>query len=187
MNEMLEHEGKSAMLRSAAAELAEVVSLRMSRFFAREARATLLTLWGAAGAVLLVACIPRLGEAGLGLRVIGYTVLVSMLVALLLSCVSALATARLGPKGSIRGSFGTGMPGASPPQRLGRALVVAQISLALVLLAAGGLLMHSVVNSWGVDLGFDPSRVLEVRTELQGSRYWEEVLQELVTRANPHG
>lgn len=52
-----------------------------------------------------------------------------------------------------------------------RALVVAQVALASVLLVGAGLLGRSLTNLLCVDLGFDPSRVVTMRVALDDQRY----------------
>jgi predicted permease len=56
-------------------------------------------------------------------------------------------------------------------QRLQSALVVAQIALAIVLLAGTALVMRSVAALAAVDPGFDPDRVLTVHASLPRQRY----------------
>jgi putative ABC transport system permease protein len=164
---------------------------RLVRLFAAEG-AVLVTAAGVLGAILSVwgvralqllnpdlalrgtpPTFPRLAEASVDVRVLGYTLLLSGLTALLFLLVSTLATTRLGLEDVLRGSSGSATPGGAPRRRAGRLLVVAQVACAFVLLAGGGLLVHSMLNVWRVDLGFEPARVLEVRVELEPSRYWE--------------
>lgn len=56
-------------------------------------------------------------------------------------------------------------------QRLHRALAVAEMALALVLLAGAGLLMKSLYLLFQVDPGFRTANVLTMETELNKSRY----------------
>ncbi len=55
--------------------------------------------------------------------------------------------------------------------RARRMLVVAESSLALVLLVCAGLVIQSLRNILAVDLGFDPTRVVTMRVSLPGPRY----------------
>ena len=50
-------------------------------------------------------------------------------------------------------------------------LVVAQIAIALTLLAAGGLLIRSFVKLLRVDAGYDPTNVLTFQVALPHERY----------------
>jgi putative ABC transport system permease protein len=55
--------------------------------------------------------------------------------------------------------------------RLRGALVVAEIAVAMVLLAGAGLLTRSFVRLASADLGFDPHNLLAMRIPLQGRKY----------------
>lgn len=59
----------------------------------------------------------------------------------------------------------------TPRQSLRKALVVAEITLALVLLCSAGLLIKTLSKLNAVDPGFDPSRVLVAELVLPNSKY----------------
>jgi putative ABC transport system permease protein len=63
------------------------------------------------------------------------------------------------------------LAGASGHQRLFDALVVAEMALAMVLLAGSGLLLRSFVKLVNVDLGFDPSHDLTFWLSLPEYKY----------------
>ena len=67
------------------------------------------------------------------------------------------------------------MAAVRPPEKSGRlarsAFVVAQMCLALVLLAGSGLLIRSFVRLVGVDPGFDASHLLTFKVSLPSSKY----------------
>jgi putative ABC transport system permease protein len=50
-------------------------------------------------------------------------------------------------------------------------LIVAEVAMAMILLVAGGLLIHSFVRLSAVDLGYDPSNVLTFQVGLPADRY----------------
>ncbi|MCI0433001.1 MAG: ABC transporter permease [Gemmatimonadetes bacterium] len=56
----------------------------------------------------------------------------------------------------------------APRMRTGRVLLAAQIGVSVPLVVATGLLLRTVHNLGGTDLGFDPRGVVVVRTELPG-------------------
>lgn len=56
-------------------------------------------------------------------------------------------------------------------QRGRQGLIVAQVTVATALLVCGGLLTHSLLRLLDVPLGFDPSNVLSIQTQLHGPRY----------------
>ena len=62
----------------------------------------------------------------------------------------------------------TGPPGG---QRTRRALVVAEVALALVLLVSAGLLLRSLQRLFAVDPGFDPAQVLTMQVQTSGQRF----------------
>ena len=62
---------------------------------------------------------------------------------------------------------------ASGPGRLGDLLVVAEVTLALVLLAGAGLLIQSFQHLKGFHPGFDSEQVLTVRNSLRGPAFAE--------------
>jgi predicted permease len=66
------------------------------------------------------------------------------------------------------GARGTGGPAH---QRFRRALVVAEIALALVLLAGAGLFVRSFARVLAVDPGFDPRHLLTMNIVLDGAKY----------------
>lgn len=69
-------------------------------------------------------------------------------------------------------SFGSARLISSPRAARGRrALVVAQVALAVVLLSAAGLMLNSVVKLSRVRPGFDPDRLLTFNVALTSSRY----------------
>jgi predicted permease len=72
----------------------------------------------------------------------------------------AIAGSRLSSRGVVAG-----------PTRLGRALVVAEIALASVLLVGAGLLIESFQAIRGTSLGFRPEQVLTARVQLPRSAY----------------
>jgi predicted permease len=61
-----------------------------------------------------------------------------------------------------------GIGGRALPRDL---LVVAQIAVALVLLVGAGLLVRTLANLRGIDVGFRPDRLLTMRTTLPAPRY----------------
>jgi predicted permease len=67
------------------------------------------------------------------------------------------------------GSSRTTEPGAH--HRLHRALVIAEVGVAMVLLAGAGLLMRSFVRMARLNPGFDPENVMTLRIALPARRY----------------
>jgi predicted permease len=90
-------------------------------------------------------------------RVLGFTVLVTVLTALLFGIAPALRATRL----ELTSALKDGRGGSSAITRgvLSRSLIVGQIALSILLLAAAGLFLRSLRNLSRVDLGFDPQNV----------------------------
>ena len=65
--------------------------------------------------------------------------------------------------------LGKGSSRLTRDRRLRRAFVVAQIGIALTLLAGTGLIAHSFVNVLRVELGFDATNVLTLDVTLPGA------------------
>jgi predicted permease len=91
-------------------------------------------------------------------RVLGFTLLVTVLTALLFGIAPALRAARLELTSALKD--GRGGSSASARGALSRSLIVGQIALSILLLAAAGLFLRSLRNLTRVDLGFDPRNVL---------------------------
>jgi predicted permease len=107
--------------------------------------------------------------AHLDLRVLAFTVVVSMVSGLLCGLAPALRWSRPNLGASLKQG---GRPGTSQERhRLGRALVILEASSALVLLIGAGLLIHSFVEVLRVPMGFAPDGVLIARTTFNRQRY----------------
>jgi predicted permease len=101
--------------------------------------------------------IPRLNQASLDIRVMLFTVIVSLLTSVLTGILPALAVSRVSPGVVLAaGSSGNvaGMHGRSQS-----ILIVVEAALVVVLLACAGLLIRSYINVESVDTGFSPSTV----------------------------
>ena len=120
-----------------------------------------------------ISIFPRLNDASLNGRVLGYTLLVSLLTALLFSVAPALTGSTPDRTGS-RKDAGRGAMAGAERLRLRSALVVAQIALALVLLSGAGLLVNTMRYLAQVDPGFDAERLLTFRLELAEARYLQD-------------
>ena len=120
------------------------------------------------------AAIPRLGEVGVDLRVVGFTLAVSLATAALFGMVPALRAARVDPNTALkeggRGSTGTSAFGLGH-DRLRRLLVAGEVALSLVLLVGAGLLARSYRRILDASPGFDPHGVLTFRLSVPAYRY----------------
>ena len=103
--------------------------------------------------------LPRLNEASLDLRVLGWALTISLLAGILVGLAPAMTTMRrdLRPSGH---EGGRSVSGGTSSRRIRRALVVAEFALAIVLLVGAGLLVRSWWYVSNIDAGFRPERVL---------------------------
>jgi putative ABC transport system permease protein len=112
--------------------------------------------------------VPRLTEVNLDLRVLGFTLLASLLAGVSFGLAPALQTTRIdlteALKEGARASRGEG-------SRLRGVLVILETALAVVLLIGAGLLVNSFVRLMRMPPGFDPEGVVVARTALPAARY----------------
>ena len=117
--------------------------------------------------------IPRLDEIGVDGTVLAFALAVSIATGVLLGLVPALRYARSDDSVAMR----EGERSTAGGYRVGRhvsvrgALVVAEIGLAMVLLAGGGLLIRSFVELSSVDAGYDPSNVVTFQVAVPADLY----------------
>jgi putative ABC transport system permease protein len=99
-------------------------------------------------------------EISIDWRVVGFTTSVAVVTALLFGTLPSLHATRVAPIDALKKS-GRGLTGGPHVVWPGR-LVVVQVALSLVLLAASGLFLRSFVRLATAPIGFDADRVLLV-------------------------
>jgi predicted permease len=131
----------------------------------------IFAIWGVDALVALSPeKLPRLQAVHIDGGVLGFAALVTILTSLIFGLTPALATL----KRDINQSLKEGDRGSTPAAAGGRlrdALVVVEMSLALLLLAGAGLLMRTFLNLQHVSAGFQPEHVLTFHTDLPEKRY----------------
>ena len=106
----------------------------------------------------------------LDLKVLGYTLLISVATAVIFGLAPALQAAKLDLNEALKQSGGrSGLSAGS--NRLRSAMVVAEVALALVLLVGAGLLIQTFFKLRDPYSAMRPENVLVMRTELSGGRY----------------
>jgi putative ABC transport system permease protein len=105
--------------------------------------------------------LPHVAQIRLDVWGIGFTVLVTLIAGVFFGLAPALWVNRADP-GEAIGKGNRSTPGTGH-RRLRNALVVAELAVALVLLAGAGLLVHSFSRLLAVDPGFDFHHVLTAR------------------------
>ena len=132
-----------------------------------------LALWGTELLVKLAPdTIARAREIGVDNRVLGFTLLVSMLCGVVFGLVPALQTSKPDLNESLK-EGGKGTAAGISHNRTHGFLVVTEVALALVLLVGAALLIQSFRRLQNVDPGFNPSNVLTMRLFLPESKYGE--------------
>ena len=107
----------------------------------------------------------RLLDAGVDRRVLGFTVLVSLVSGLIFGVAPALQGLRAAPAGALRANaHRSGDARASLWLR--KALVVGQVAIASVLLVSAALLTRSMSNALAADLGFTTTQAVLAEIEL---------------------
>jgi predicted permease len=91
-------------------------------------------------------------------RILGFTLLTSLLSALIFGTAPALRAARIEPNSSLKG--GKGPTQAASRSRFGKALVIAQVALSLLLLVGAGLFLRTLINLQNLPSGFDQQNVM---------------------------
>ena len=142
----------------------------------------LLSAWGVSALVDMVAggTSRLLLDVAPDAKVLGFTLAVSLLTAILFGLAPAFRTTRVDLVHSLKG----GTAGASPGARwnLSRTLVVSQVALSLLLLVGAGLLVRTMRNLATQDFGFSQEHVLEVGIDPRIVGYKENQLYRLYQR-----
>jgi putative ABC transport system permease protein len=134
-----------------------------------------LSIWGL-DALLAVwpHALPRTTEIRLDGRVLAFSLGLAVLTGVAFGILPAWRASAHGIEQSLR----EGVPGAiGGRRRLQGALVVSEVTLALVLLVGAGLLVRSFIRLSSVNPGFDTHDVLAARIRLTPARYPEGVQQ----------
>ena len=131
----------------------------------------LLALGGVKGLVsLLPADFPRLHEIRVSIPVFLFTFMVSSVTGILFGLVPALQASQTDPRQGLH-EGGRAATGSARVSRLRDALVVAEVSLACVLLVGAGLMFRSLLNLLHLDPGFQHQHVLTANLWLPGAVY----------------
>lgn len=134
----------------------------------------LLAFWGVRAIVALNAdSIPRVEAIGVDARAVGFTLAVSLLTGLLFGLAPALH-ARGSAFFSALKEGGQRTTAGAASLWFRRGLVVAEITLASILVIGAGLLIKSFWMLQRVDPGFDPEGVLSFQLSLPDAAYPEE-------------
>ena len=117
--------------------------------------------------------IPRLHEVTIDPIVVAFTLLTTLLAAVLLGILPALRLTSPDMLAMLS-RYGRGTSAGRERNRTRQLLVVAQTALALVLLVGSGLMVRSFQNMRALDPGFAPDNALTFRISLPASTYDED-------------
>ena len=169
--------------------------LRIVRQLLVEA-AVLATLGATAGLALAWATVhylstfpwlqpPGTPPVAIDLTVLAFVAAVSAVTVLVAGMLPAWQTSQVSPMETLKGPTAARL-GSARHQRLGNALVVAEVALSVVLLASGGLLVRRFVNLLHADSGIDPTGVLTIDitrgrdTSAEAARnFYDQVLEQV--------
>lgn len=134
--------------------------------------AVLLALWGIS---LLIALspkdIPRIQEAAIDLRVLGVTLVVSLLTGIIFGLIPALQSSNPDLSETLKERGRTVIGGSHGVRSL---LMVVEVATALVLLIGAGLMVKSFMRLQQVNPGFQPQQLLTLDLSLPRTKYREQ-------------
>lgn len=116
------------------------------------------------------ATLPRLQTIGLDSSVLGFTFVVSVVTGILFGLAPILQIRKANFSESLNESA-RGSTSGKHHYRVRRLLVVAEMSLAVMLLIGGGLMVRSFLRLRAIDPGFDSGHLLTMTIPLAGSKH----------------
>jgi putative ABC transport system permease protein len=130
-----------------------------------------LAWWGQRALVAVAPIsVPRASEIGFDVRVLAFTLAVSTLAAVVCGLLPAFEASRRDSGAALKES-GRTATGSVRQRRMFSMLVTAQFACAIVLLAAGGLLIKSFVKLMSTDPGIRTDHVISAATNLPAATY----------------
>ena len=124
-------------------------------------------LWVGVG--LLPETLPRVGEIGIDWKVVAFAFLLAVLTGIVCGLAPAFAAMHTSVNETLKQGGRSGPAGGHA--RLRSALVIGEIAIALVLLAASGLFLRSFEKMRAVELGFRPDHTLTAAYSLPRNQY----------------
>jgi putative ABC transport system permease protein len=131
----------------------------------------LMAVWGIdVLATLLPTSLPRHNPITVDVSVLGFTLLISFLTALVFGLLPAFQVAKV----DVQHALSEGGRSGTQSRRQGRLrglLIASEMALALILLVGAGLMIESFIKLRRVDAGFDAKNVLTMRIPLPAAKY----------------
>ena len=100
-------------------------------------------------------------------RVLAFTLLLSLLTSILFGMLPVLVTRRF----DLRSALASRAVGTADHLRLRQALIIGEVAITVVLLAASGLLIRTLIHLQTLPPGFNPTHVMTARASLDDVRY----------------
>jgi putative ABC transport system permease protein len=144
----------------------------------------LLGVWGARLLLFLskdAVTFGRMDEVSPDLNVLGFTLAISGLTALLFGLPPAWRISRMDLQTILKG-YGRGSAGDQSHNRFRGALIIVEVALAVILLVGAGLLLRSFSHLLQVSLGFQPEQTLTMRLFLSGNEERRASLADQITQ-----
>lgn len=116
-----------------------------------------------------IVLIPLAGQASIDLRVLGFSLAVSLVAGTAAGLIPMLQVSKLDLNRSLKGG-GRLSPGAGQ-RHIRKILVITEMALSIVLLAGAGLLIKSLLELRSVRLGFDPQNLWTLQMSLPADKF----------------
>ena len=146
----------------------------------------IVAAWSLTAVIALMpeGALPRHVQPAVDPRTLAFTIVVSVVVGALVALVPGVASLRSDLTGAIKEGARSAGPGLGSIRRPStqQALVVAEIALAMTLLAAAGLMIRGLERQMRVPLGFDPKGLTVASLTLPTARYTPEQRTAFVER-----
>ena len=114
---------------------------------------------------------PRISEVSIDARVLLFALAISITTAVVFGLLPALKASRAELFSTLKDSGTKGLAGRLANHRFRNAMVVAEVSVALVLVTCAGLFVRSFVHLMSVDPGFKSDNLLTMHITLDGATY----------------
>lgn len=132
----------------------------------------LIAVWGTSAlARVAEPYVPRIGEAGLDLRVLAFLAGISVFSGLLFALAPVLTSGRLDIRDALQDNSARAAGAGPAARRLRGALAIFELAVACVLVIGAGLVLKSFWRLMQVSPGFATERVLTAQIELPQARY----------------
>ncbi len=116
---------------------------------------------------------PRAQGIGVDWRVLGFTLLMSLVTGIVFGLAPALQATNPDVNEALKESA-RGAAGGAHRNRMRSLLIVSEVALSLVLLIGAGLLFRSFLSLQAVELGFRPQRILTFRLTPAGANFTQD-------------